>query len=269
MGARMLKPSYSHVGRSALWLIAATLLVLSVCAAYLLMSGHNPFIKPLAPDETLLQAYRNAVQVHSYAENVDTEVQIAGRILSIRGLYLVDDGNLRYASVATTTLIDPGSTRRQSFTVHNISIGSDVYSLISTPDDSLREAIRADATWHHYKSTAIPADLSGIVIAGPILDNLKIMSQNGAYLTLIAKKAPDPKTHLAPYTFTLSPVAPQAGGVLETLAARIGSGTIHAWIDVRDSTVRQLAFNAANYHSTTTFSRFNEDLPIEAPPQAH
>ncbi len=265
----MLKPLHSGSGRKAFWLLAAVLAAaLAAGGGYLAFSGKGPFGRPLAPDETLLQAYRNVVQVQSYAEDVETQVVVANRSLSIRGYYLVDDRNLRYSSVATTTLGDPGGARGPSFTVHNISIGTDVYSLVSTPDASLRATIRADDAWHHYKSAAIPADLAGIAVPGPVLDNLRLLSQNGAYLILKAKRAPDPKTHLAHYMFILSPVAPPAGGTLETLEARIGNGTVDVWIDPQDDAVRQLAFNAKDYHSTTTISRLGEDLPIGAPPRA-
>lgn len=265
----MLKLPHSGAAKTALWALGAVLAATLLIGAYLAIAGKGPFRRPLVPDETLLQAYRNVVQVHSYAEDVETQAHVANRTLSIQGTYMLDDRNLRYSSVATTTLIDPGSTERPSFTVHNVSIGTEVYSLVSTPDAGLKKTIRADGTWHRYESTAIPEELAGIVVPGPVLDNLRLLSQNGAYLTLIDKQAPDPKTHLARYTFVLSPVPPPQGGTLETLEARIGNGTIAVWIDTQDASVHELAFAGKDYRSTTTVSRLDEDLPIQAPPRAY
>lgn len=219
--------------------------------------------RPIVPDQRLLDALVEIAAVHSYTQEVKTVAEFPSRRLEISGIYLVDRAAGSYDSLATTTLILEDQKQRVSFTLHNISIGADVYTRVESGDEALETTIPLGTEWHHFRSNSIPEEYIGISIPGPILDNLRILSEEGRYVHLI--QPPEEESGRYRYIFELSgETPPPPGGNLQALIDRIGDGTISVWITA-SSTVEQLVFDAATYHSTTSVSRINDRLDIAAP----
>lgn len=220
------------------------------------------------PDPLLQAALEKASRVTTYAQEVTTEAIFPGRHLKIEGTYLIDRGKGRYSSVATTTVIASKGSSGASFTLRNISIDSEVYTRISSTDPAVQASFGDSGMWNHFSATAIPERFAGIAIPGPILDNLRILDDDGGFLSPIGTSTRDTKTDLTRYRFALA--AAHSGtpaGTLQALMGHIADGTVDVWLD-DDATVHMLAFNGPEYRSTTTISRLGEDLQIGPPPVA-
>ena len=240
--------------------------VIGLCAWLLYLKVRTD---KLTLDPPIQKAFALIPSITSYSQAVETQMQFSDRSLKITGIYAVDHSNKRFSSYSTTTLFIPGDTSGHSFTHQNISIGDTVYNRVQTSDKLLQSSIQSSPKWRNFKNTAIPVKLADIVIAGPIQDNLAILSQNGLYLTLTHKSGQvmvgsEP---LLRYTFKLSDKTSGLGeGALNAIVNRIGSqGTIDVWIDPTHFEVHQLLFTNYPYISTTTISDTNTPLQILAP----
>ena len=220
-------------------------------------------------DPTLRAAITKVRAIHSYRQTVETQVEFPTRSLHISGVYDVDTTHGNYRSVSTTTLSLPGQPQGAIFTQANISIGKDVYTQIDTTSRELKNTIPATSTWQHFTENAIPSIYSGIAIAGPILDNLRIFDRSGMYLIQnglpVSVQWGTESMHR--YSFKIDPESLQeTSGTLGALFGRItATGSIDVWIDASND-IRHLRFENASYHSTTSLSRINEDLQILPPP---
>jgi hypothetical protein len=247
----------AYIGAVAGFFVLAGAIVLTAS-----LSARSPRVDPL-----LARTFAYIQTIGSYAQNVQTEASINGQKLRIVGTYLVDDQHGKYAFVSTTTLTATGQ-KPVTFTLDNISIGSDVYSRVDAPAGT-HLSVPASTAWHRFRADGIPPAFTNIAIAGPLVDNLKIFGNSGAYLALEKKDGVEhiggsPLTH---YTFALSPAGTRLSeGPLGVVAGRIGqTGTIDVWL-TSDGVPVVLVFTGAGYVSTTTVSRINGSLQIAAPP---
>jgi hypothetical protein len=177
--------------------------------------------------------------------------------------------DLRSASetpIATLTPDDRAAD--QSFTLQDVSIGRDVYVKIDTDSPALAKTIPASPQWRHFDALGIPPQFEGIATAGPILDNLRIFSEKGAYLDFQHKVGPETigELSLVRYTFRLSSRRPaDPDDSLVSIMDEIADGTVEVWIDP-DHMVRMLSFRSPGYSSTTTLSAI--DIPQDIGPPA-
>ncbi len=219
-------------------------------------------------DSPIQKALAQIPLVTSYAQDIQTETKIDTKSLVITGLYINDYKSNTYLSYSTTTLIVAGDPNPHLFTHQNISIGETVYLRVQTQDLLLKNSIQGTPQWQKFKNSSIPQKFANIAIAGPIQDNLSLLSQNGAYLILHKKYG---LVHfkdetLLRYTFSLSKnIATIPEGPLRAVVGRIGSGTIDVWIDPQNFQVRYLLFTNTPYISTTTISNINTPPSIGIP----
>lgn len=227
------------------------------------------FSKP-AFDPFLKAVFATTAKTSSYSQAVETESPSEGATLRILGTYLVDSGQSRFASYSTTTLSQAGGPS-VVFQLADISIGTDVYVRLTNKTPQFRLSVPANGTWVRFPANAIPAAYDGIAIAGPQMEGLKLLADNGAYLALLKKEQPQAIAGkpLLPYAFALSKAGLAAEDPdIRQVADRIGpKGTIEFWFDASSTEPVYLRLSdGAGYVSTTTFSRFSEALGIEAPP---
>lgn len=245
------------------------LLLIAGAGVFLFLSFWQ-YLRPPAAlelrDPLLSNALMKVKEMPSYAQEVRTEAIFPGRRLKIEGVYLVDRGQNRYSSVATTTVFTPKGGKESSFTLSNISIDNEVYTRIASDDPTIQASFGDSSMWNHFSSTAIPSRFAGVAIPGPVLDNLRILEDNGGYLSLIASSTREKKTGFTRYLFELAPAHRGApAGTLQALMGHIADGTIEMWVD-DDATVRMLAFSGPDYRSTTTVRSLGEDQHIGPPP---
>lgn len=220
-------------------------------------------------DALLRETFAHAAGTTSYAQHVETRTVQAGNTLRIAGEYLVDDAGSRFASYSTTTLLRAKKTP-VVFLLDDIAVGSDVYVRLTNETPGFRLAVPATGTWQHFFANAIPNAYENIAATGPQVDDLKLLSDNGAYLSLVRRDGPV-RIHgknLARYSFKLSKRALSAsGGTIRDIASRVGpQGCVDIWIDASSSQVTLMRlYGGPDYTSTTTFSRFNMPLGINAP----
>ncbi len=220
-------------------------------------------------DAPIRHAFAKVPSVTSYTQYVETRTKIGDRTLQIVGTYDVDHAQQRFGSYSTTTLFIGADTIGHSFTHWDVSIGNDVYIKVDSRDPVLQASIQRTPQWKHFTDTTIPGNYTSIAIAGPIQDNLTLLAQNGAYLSLLKNHGLERwgNEPLLRYTFTLSKSAfGISDGPLNALVGRIGkNGTVDVWIDPHSFDVRYLLFTSDPYFSTTTISHINTPLPIDAP----
>lgn len=215
------------------------------------------------PLETAIQAVQS---LDSYAALVDTKTALSDRTIEVRGLYLLDYRAQAYASYATTTLSGvPGIDEKPSFSLANVAVGDDVYVKIDTASPVLKGQIPHSRQWRHFKKDAIPEPFREIAVAGPVLDNLALFREKGAYIEVQSSTSTTLRDEpVFMYSVVLSPKARSVrGGTLETLIRRIGAGTVEIYVS--SSTLARTVVHGDNYVSTTTFLSFNSPLGIEAP----
>lgn len=230
---------------------------------YTHMHGPAPSVDP-----SLKQVFRKVSAIKSYSQYVETEAVFPDRTLTILGTYLIDSPKTAFASYSTTTLLIQGDKSAHVFTHQNLAIGSDVYMKIETMDPVLLKNIQSSPDWRYFQSTEIPDSLSGIVVPGPIQDNVQILGQNGSWLSLVKVWGAESwgETSLLRYTFRLSGKKPGRETPLTALLSRIGpSGVVDAWIDPQTFEPRYLRFSNSTYTSTTTLRGINASPLIEAP----
>jgi hypothetical protein len=249
------------------------MILVGVSIAALLLFGWLWFVRKSAPvaDDMLLSALASVPGTDSYTQTAATETEIAGRNLKVEGIYHVDRKNGRFASSATTTLTIPDNDERQIFNLMNISIGEDVFVKIETTDEDLQARIPHSPEWKHFSRMTVPVAFADIAVSGPILDNLLLFSENGAYLRLTENHGKEKwgEEELLRYAFVVADDAPkEAGGTLQTLLDRIGDGTVDIWIDGDGTGIRHMVVASGQYHSTTTFSNANHIPGIESPVRA-
>ncbi len=258
----------SFAGGNRSMLVSIILIVFS-CTSLFLWTALSP--QDPVDDTLLRRAYEQVSLIHAYTQSVQTEVQLADRLLQVDGMYFHNGAESRFASVATTTLIIPNGRKseKHSFTLRNISIYNDVYTKIDTQSEILRSTIPSTPTWQHFNKDSIPDTFVNISVSGPVLDNLLLFNEKGAFLELVEShgvvKWGD--ASFEKYTLKLSDKAPlKVGGTLGTLLGRIGtSGRIEVWIDAETAQIHHMVFKGDNYVSTTTISAINTPPLIEAP----
>lgn len=248
-----------------------TLLVL-VCIAGLLALGVVLYYKPFSSAfDARLQAALTGVQgLHSYEMQDETRAILPAHIIEINGRYRLNFDAQRYESVSTTTLtmleVRP-PTNVHTFTLQHRSIADDIYVRIQTDSPVLQKTIPYGPQWRHFKSNAIPDRFIDIAVAGPILDNLALLRENGAYLSPTGAPVDISvaSTTYHVYSFTLSKKATLVpDGPVRGLIDFIATGTIDVWIDDVPS-VRAMRINGSTYVSTSTFSKVNTPLDISPP----
>jgi len=212
------------------------------------------------PDAAMQRVFKEIPTITTYSQTIETQTLYSGELLAISGIYEVDYPHKAYAAYSTTTLFASIDNKPHAFTTDEITIGDNVYAKIDTTDPLLKPTIKRIPTWQHFSATSIPAQFTGAVIAGPIEDTLQILSDNGAYLSLIKQAGPH-------YTFKLSGVSPKEDGPLMALLSRVATGTVEVWIDPQTTQVQELVFTNYPFVSTTTISDINALLPITAPVQ--
>ena len=226
------------------------------------------FTRPKA-DPDLKKIYNWVASIHAYQEEELTTAAVDSRVLTIDGVYRVDEPHSLFAFTSTTTTRIAGAKKPIIFTLDDMSIKKDVYTrveMLQTYGPQL--SVPSGDVWRHFKSTNIPKAYANIAIAGPLVDNLKLFGNGGAYVTLVKKwgEAPIKKEDLKRYSFVLSPRAsPKLGGTLGPLVQRITtSGQIDIWVDSM-SRIKYMHFKNTNYDATTTLSHFNETLSLTPP----
>ena len=208
--------------------------------------------------------------VDSYTQYVETEVSFPDRALSVIGTHYTNRKEGRFAAHSTTTLTIPDESsgnESNTFTFHNIAIGDDVYTKIETDSPLLQKTIPHSPEWRHFTRTTIPEAFQSISIPGPILDNLKLFSEGGSYVSIAENKGPrdlngQPCTH---YTFKLSGKTPDPGGPLPAILDRIGkNGTVDICAS-EEGAILEMRFESESYRSRTLISDINSIPPIVAP----
>lgn len=219
-------------------------------------------------DDTITAAVLTANRVTEHIEQVDTEADFPDRRIKVSGSYLIDAPEGRFAAYSTTTLLIP-DMEPQTFSLQNIALPNEVFTRITTESPGLKGTIPEGPDWRRFPTNAIPPQFANISIAGPILNNLRIFENEGAYLELMASDGLQQREDelLLHYVFKLSDkaLADNADGTLGALIDRIGEeGRIDVWVDEASSTVRYLQFSNPTYRSTTTL-RYLAPLSIEPP----
>lgn len=206
--------------------------------------------------------------ISSYEQQVETAALFPDRNLYIEGIYRVDRDRMRFETISTTTLSFPGGPSDINFSLQNRALGRQVYVHVHTSSPVLKGTIPSHEEWRHFSADAIPEAYRGIAVPGPILDNLLVLSEKGAYLSLREQptRIVEGGKTLVRYVFARSSKEPSPG-TLQALLARVGNdGTVILWLDEATRQPIRLSFVGANYHSTTTLSRLGEMIPIEPPP---
>jgi hypothetical protein len=224
----------------------------------------QPYIDPL-----VAQIYDRAAQVSSYAQYVETSQVSEAGTLQIKGEYFVDDAHGNYASYSTTTY-------RQTkgipvvFLLENRTVGTDVYVRLTNKSPGVKLSVPAVGTWEHFPANSIPVTYQNIAVAGPVIDDLKLLDGHGKYLVLDSNHGMTSfdNNRFIRYTFKLSRLAELSkDGGIRTIAQRVGNeGLVDLWIDPLNSEVAHMRLtNGTSYTSTTTFSRINGTFDIKAP----
>jgi hypothetical protein len=250
-----------------LWLVTfGALLVLAVgYGAYRYLYG----AQKQSFDPLVEGVFDRAAQVSSYAQYVETRQVSERGTMQIKGDYLVDDTHRNYASYSTTTYTQAKGAA-VVFLLENRTIGADVYVRVLNKSPLVKLSVPAIGTWEHFPANSIPATYQNIAVAGPVIDDLKLLDDRGKYLTQDTNHGMTSfnNNRYMRYTFRLSRLAETANdGGIQTIAARIGkNGLVDLWIDPLSTEIAYMRLtDGASYTSTTTFSRFNEPLGIEAP----
>jgi hypothetical protein len=248
-------------------LIVLGVLLAIVLGYYTYRSLHSPPEQKFDP--VVEQVLSHTAQVSSYAQYVETKQVSEAGILQIKGEYLVDDTHKSYASYSTTTYKQAQGTT-VVFLLENRSLASDIYVRLLNESPSVKLSVPAVGAWAHFPANSIPASYQNIAVAGPVIDDLKLLANHGEYLIQDKNHCMTSfgSSRYIRYTFRLSRLAEVASdGGIQTIAGRVGkNGFIDLWIDpLSDEAAYMRLTNGTSYTSTTTFSRFNEPLGIEAP----
>ncbi len=232
-------------------------LLLCIAAAWFFLSREPRH------DALFEAALQNADATTAYTQDSTVRLRLDDRMLEVRGIYRVDRKG-RYASWATTTLIIPDEPPRE-FVLENISFGEEVYMRLTTEDPYLKKSIAHDPAWRHFSHTAIPAQFVDIAVWGPIIDNLLLFSEKGAYLSPEGAPVLDTgEQALQRYTLTRKDRAPAAGGTLAMLLDRAAGAEITVWVDEKESRIHRLLIKKEGYEADTLFLPFG-DTPITPP----
>lgn len=254
----------------------AIIIATATLGAFLTVLGATHYylnkISPIPMEDPLLAASIGKVaENRAYLQHVETKTVVSDRDIRVVGDYMINHTYSEYASRATTTLSIPeegGLTTEHQFTLTNIAIGDDVYSKIETESELLKKTIPHSTAWRRLKRDEIPPELNNIAIPGPILDNLKILSNKGIYLVVLKKQEEEVEGYgeLVRYTLKLSKETPEEG-TLGSVLQRIGSeGLVDLWIQESTSEPRIIRFENNSYHSTTTIITMT-DIPRLTPPE--
>ena len=213
-----------------------------------------------APNPRFLAMLERIPAITSYIQDVTTKTAVGDRTLTITGTYLIDGPSARFSSKATTTLAIPNEGTHD-FVLENISIGTAVYTRLTTTSSLLRESIPQSPEWQRFEKDSIPERWRDIAVSGPTLDILLLFRENGSYLEEIPDTDDDPLTLL----YKLSSHAPRdAGGTLGTLAQRIGNGTVRLTI-AESGDLERVEIASDGYSSDVHISNINSVPLIEAP----
>jgi len=215
-------------------------------------------------------------EIHSYVQHVESETTLTDRHIRVVGDYYINNPDEQYLSFSTTTLSINSvpsvlGEGEHVFTLKNISLHDDVYINIETTSEFLLKTIPYTNAWEYFTSDAIPQKYTNIAFAGPVVDNLKLFSKTGKYVTVIEKRKDEVinEKKFTRYTLKLSDYAFEKEGTdkLGTLVERIGrDGTIDIWIQKDTMTIQYIEFKNPPYKSKTTISSINSPPPVTAPP---
>ena len=246
--------------------IGGAVILASGLVWYLFFASKRPHF-----DELTLRVFENVALVKTYRQEVTTDTDISSRHLHIVGLYDIDSENSRFATYSTTTLTIPDmpeATRDHTFTLKNIAVGNDVFTHIQTDSSLLKKTVPYSPDWRHFKNDTIPEEFVNIAVPGPILDNLALFRDKGAYLvpTGPANEVVRDGMTLQHYTFTIAgDAARNSYGSLAALVEHINTGTVEVWVDAETATIRFLEFKSEVYQSLTKITLINEGITIEPP----
>lgn len=226
------------------------------------------FYQYYTQQEALKKLFNTVNSVKSYTQEVQTRAVLSDRILEIEGVYSNDANTDVFAANVITNVIIPETDTPLTFSLENIAIKDSVYVKVETESDILAATIPTGPDWHLFAADSIPEEFLGIAIPGPILDNLAILSEGGAYVSLISyeNSSMSSTEKLAHYRFRLSGEVPKNPGPLTALIERIGkNGFVDVWIDKESLHVNQMVFSNPPYFSTTTIRSINTP-PVVSPP---
>jgi hypothetical protein len=216
----------------------------------------------------LKRVYANVEQVGFYTQTVRTETSLSGRNITVEGVYKNDLKNSSFGSISTTTVRVPDVSFPIAFTLYNISSGGNVYTKAESENPELVTTISVGTGWRQFDSREIPQEYKGIAIAGPVLDNLSLLSRKGAFLNL-KKTTDDDRTFDEPllrYTFTVKASLKDHSGALSAIYERLKEdGTADIWVSEGEARVRHIVFKNPPYFSTTTITDINTPHLIDIP----
>lgn len=224
-------------------------------------------------DTRLTQALAGVQDARMYTMQDDTHAEVAGRTIDISGVYRLDFDTRRFGADSTTTLTileDKPSRNKHSFTLSHRAIGDDVYVKIDTKSTLLQKTIPYGPTWRHFNANAIPDRFIDIAVPGAIFDNLALLGDKGAYLTLLNEPVEYTvaSTTYHVYSFTLSQKSRDVtNGPLRALMDLIATGTVSVWIDDIPA-VRILQIHGPSYEATSTILNVNSPVEVVAPERA-
>lgn len=203
----------------------------------------------------------------TYDISVETRLILPDRVIHILGSYSGNRKTQSYAAVSTTTLHLKDIPTPHIFVLKNVALGDTIFTSLESASTLIKKTMPATNGWKQLTSKTIPKEFENIAIAGPVSDNLLILSESGKYLTLRANMTLRNATEksFAHYRFSIADVPPPAG-VLETLFRRIGKeGYVDIWIDRTRPEQFVMLFSNQHYNSTTTVNAINKPVVIQAP----
>jgi hypothetical protein len=219
-------------------------------------------------DEVLERVFANAANIDFYTQEVRTETALSGRHIVVEGVYHNDIKNAAFSSISTTTVRVPDVSFPIAFTLYNVSINGNVYTKAESENPELITTVQVGGGWRQFSAREIPQEYKSIAIAGPVLDNLSLISNNGTHLSL-KKTAPNDETFGAPllrYSFTVRSSLKDHSGALSAIYERLKeTGTADIWVSEETAEVRHMVFKNPPYFSTTTISNIGTPQVIDTP----
>jgi hypothetical protein len=240
-------------------------LLIGLAGIALLAGGIGIFLSYAPRHDALFEAaLLNTENVTSYTQDSKVRLLLEDRTLEVQGIYRVDRKG-RYASWATSTLFIPGEVPRE-FLLENVSFGEEVYMRLTTKDPYLEKSIAHSPEWRHFSRTTIPPQFVDIAVWGPIIDNLLLFSEEGAYLEMrndpVLEKVGEQE--FKRYDLVRAKKFPTPGSTLAMLLERADGASITVWIDPGEARVHRLLITKEGYESDTLFLPFGEE-PIVPP----
>ena len=224
--------------------------------------GYTSYLSKVE-NEALAKLYASVDAITYYVQEVETELEVSGRIVRVEGRYENNLPRSYFASYATTTLTQPDS-KPYSFGLSNIAFGDDVYFKLERITGDLPSAAPMSPEWRRFTKGTIPDEYRGIAVSGPILDNLVVLRNSGKSLTHLRTTKEDRAFNepLTRFEYALSPRRGEEAPTLAAIRDRLGgAGTVFVWTDEGVTSVRYIVLTHDGYVSTTTIKAVN--LPTD------